>query len=378
MSLTSLLGQHDSPVYKFLSEEFPHTQSVVREQNKKVSGARTIRPDGNPPWTTLGVAIDYRIRYYFQTKPYRELVAWRGATLINDDPGTWEDITEEDAQGLCGVAQMAGIQNGNWGLVGYGDNETIMVRERDGRLQRCMDHDLSLVSDAMRRSAALKLPRKLIESFFNDIDRFLGDAVPSGKLLERPEEELLARYCYVLALFEQVARSGRLDVFPILGEREANVHRLLSIPADEWVDDICNMSRLFYESCQEHLLEMPILNPTFEGSRDVGGADADMIIGSCLIDIKTTVRARIERNWLYQLLGYVLLDYGDIYRLESVGVYLARQGTLIRWPLRYLIGGLSGSTMHSPEYLQELRSRFQAVAQSIKDVSGRDGKPVLR
>ena len=378
MPLTSHIEQRDSPIYRFLSENFPYTQSVVREQNKKVAGVETIRPDGNPPWTTLGVAIDYRIRYYFPPRPFRELAAWRGATLISDDPGTWEDISEEDDQQLHLIAQTASLSERRQTIVSYGNSGSMLVRERDGRFQRCMDNDQQLVLNAMRRSAVLKLPGELIESFFNDLDECLRDVVPSGKMLERSEEELLARYCYVLALFEEVARSGRLDVFPILGVREANVHRLLSIPKDEWVDDIFNMSRLFYERCQEQLSDTAILNPTFEGSRDVGGADGDMILGSCLIDIKTTIRARIERNWLYQLLGYVLLDYSDEYRLDSVGVYLARQGVVLRWPLRPLIGGLSGSTMHSPEYLQELRSRFQAVAQSIKDASGRDGKPVLR
>ena len=377
MSLTSHIGQSLSPIKRFLSEEFPHTQSIVREQNKKMFGVKTIRPDGNPPWTTLGMAIDYRLRYYFPPTPYRELAAWRGATLISDDPGTWEDITNEGHPEIYSLAQQASIEKGSWRLIGYGDSETFMVRERDGRLQRCMEHDLSLVLDAMRRSAVLKLPGDLIESFFNDLDKFLRDAAPAGKLLERPEEELIARYCYVLALFEEVARSGRLDVFPILGGHEAHVHRLLSIPTDEWVDDLCNMSRLFCERCEGLLSETVILNPTFEGSRDVGGADADMIVGSCLIDIKATVNARIERNWLYQLLGYVLLDYGDQYQIDSVGVYLARQGILIRWPLRPLIGGLTGRLMHRPEYLQELRGFFRAVAQSIKDDSAAKGRQHL-
>ena len=374
MSLKSHLGQSDSPIKLFLSKEFPYTQSFVREQNKKVAGVETIRPDGNPPWTTLGTAVDYRIRYYFSPTPYRELAAWRGATLLSDNPGTWEDITEEDDQGLYDIAQMASLEWESWGLVSYGDSEPIMVRKRDRRLQRCIDHDLSLVRDAMSRSSILKRPGELIESFFNDLNKFLADTAPSGRLLERSEEEMLTRYCYVLALFEEVARSGRLDVFPLLGEQGVTVQRLLSTTADEWVDDICNMSRLFYERCQEQLSGKAILNPTFEGSRDVGGADADIILGSCLIDIKATVRPGVTRNWLYQLLGYALLDYSDEYQLDSVGVYLARQGVLHKWPLRDLIEKLSGIPYPHPEYLQELRGRFQTVAQPLNPLSTRDNR----
>jgi hypothetical protein len=51
-----------------------------------------------------------------------------------------------------------------------------------------------------------------------------------------------------------------------------------------------------------------ILNPTFnDASMLVGGADADIILDSTIIDIKTTKDLRLERRDLYQLLGYYLL-----------------------------------------------------------------------
>src|SRR5262249_21359892 len=77
-----------------------------------------------------------------------------------------------------------------------------------------------------------------------------------------------------------------------------------------------------------------VLNPTFEGSPDVGGADADLILGDCLVEIKTTLNPCWNRDWLYQLLGYVLLDYADHYQIRSIAIYLARQETIVRWPLK--------------------------------------------
>ncbi len=39
------------------------------------------------------------------------------------------------------------------------------------------------------------------------------------------------------------------------------------------------------------------------GSGEIGGADADLIAGGCLVDIKTTVDPRFRRNrLLYQVL----------------------------------------------------------------------------
>ncbi len=51
-----------------------------------------------------------------------------------------------------------------------------------------------------------------------------------------------------------------------------------------------------------------ILNPAFnDASKLVGGADADVILDSSIIEIKTTKDLRLDRRDLYQLLGYYLL-----------------------------------------------------------------------
>jgi hypothetical protein len=71
-----------------------------------------------------------------------------------------------------------------------------------------------------------------------------------------------------------------------------------------------------------------ILNPTFAGSAKVGGADADLVLGDTLVEIKTSTDVQKRfRDILYQLLGYVLLDYPDEHSIRSVSVYFARH----RW-----------------------------------------------
>ncbi|HEU5378838.1 MAG TPA: hypothetical protein VFV38_25725, partial [Ktedonobacteraceae bacterium] len=123
-----------------------------------------------------------------------------------------------------------------------------------------------------------------------------------------------------------------------------------------WIDDLCNLSWLFYHT-HAHLLSRPhLLNPTFAGSTDVGGADADMIVDGCLIDIKTTKQSKVDPRWLRQLAGYLLLDYRDEYHLHSVGLYLARHGVFLSWPVEYFIQTLTGDPEIS---VTALRQEFQ-------------------
>jgi hypothetical protein len=50
----------------------------------------------------------------------------------------------------------------------------------------------------------------------------------------------------------------------------------------------------------------------------------------------------VQRPWLYQVVGYALLDFGGSLRITGVGFYLARQGVFVRWPLQQLLERLSG------------------------------------
>jgi hypothetical protein len=86
-----------------------------------------------------------------------------------------------------------------------------------------------------------------------------------------------------------------------------------------------------------------LLNPTFgRMSQAVGGADADLIAGDALVEIKTTRHARMERDHVRQLIGYVALARacgraGRLPRLRAVAVYFSRFGTLHRLDLRRLV-----------------------------------------
>ncbi|MEE9174326.1 MAG: hypothetical protein V3U30_05055 [Thermoplasmata archaeon] len=85
--------------------------------------------------------------------------------------------------------------------------------------------------------------------------------------------------------------------------------------------------------------ETLLLNPTFgRASGLVGGADADLISGDLLIDVKTTKRCVVDRRTLHQLLGYFLLtrlarrEEPSFSEVSALGVYLSRHGLLWTFP----------------------------------------------
>ena len=192
---------------------------------------------------------------------------------------------------------------------------------------------------------------------------------PNERLLDQCEEEELNRYCFVLALFEEVYRSGLRSTSPLISNGPiTTVDELLAIPEPDWLDDMCKMSQLFKERSGDLLLGRAILNPTFDGSGDIGGADADLIVDDCLIEMKATVNpsTSMGRQKLYQLLGYVLLDFSDRYLIRSAGFYFVRQGVMARWPLTDLLETLSGGK--APP-LKEVREQFKLLV-------GAEGIPI--
>lgn len=116
-------------------------------------------------------------------------------------------------------------------------------------------------------------------------------------------------------------------------------------------EDVALEVSALYRIAQDRLpARGAICGPSFAGSRAVGGADADLIVGNCLYDIKTRVKPRESLvDDLRQLIGYALLDWDNEY---------ARQAVYVTWPLSPLIAECAG---HSSADLGTLRARFRAI-----------------
>ena len=312
MSLTSHLDDRTSPPRVFMEEHFPRTRQVLKPANDSLRSAGTIRPAGTPPWMTIGTAFDYRARYLFEITPHENLVAWKGATRVSDEP------------------IMAQVGDNAW--VGMG-----------------------------APSNGPKLPKAAIECFFTDLDEVLDKLQPCGHALSSQEEELLNRYCYVLALFEDPGRGNINPNSPLFRINNPTTMDLLGLAEPSWVHDLCELGTQFVGHYGNSPVTHLVMNPVFEGSRDVGGADADMIVNGCLTDLKCTVQPAIKKEWLYQVLGYALLDYSNDYEIETGGFYMARQGAAISWNLDELVRVLGDE--NGPE-IQESRGMFRRALMS--------------
>ena len=298
----------DNGIRRFFYEKFPNTRGVVREANRALAQTQTVRPESPPgqsvPYGELGMAVDYRIRYCFAITPYWELVAFGGAD---------RHILSRDSQ--------------------YGLSPT------------------------------------LVWCFFEELERFVGQVDPCGRALQVFQERKLNRLCFVLALFEQLFRIGPHPKNLLFSQNNmSTVAELLSIADELWIDDLCSLSNRFYDRYREHFSDPVHLNPIFEGSRDIGGADADLILNRCLLEIKTTVTPEITKTMLYQLIGYALLDYEDEYEIKKIGIYLARQATTLRWDLNELLDRLHTDTSTPP--LAELRYQLKnSIHSTIRSFS---------
>jgi hypothetical protein len=111
--------------------------------------------------------------------------------------------------------------------------------------------------------------------------------------------------------------------------------------------------------------------PTFQGSQDIGGADADFILGGLLLDCKAAIQPRrLGHAEIYQLAGYLVLDYDDRYGINRVGLYLSRQGALIVWTVEDFLHRL-GATRPVTDLRRRLRGHLARHVGSAAQATGR-------
>jgi len=158
------------------------------------------------------------------------------------------------------------------------------------------------------------------------------------------DEGGLARLCYVLALYEQCFRTTPSRQSPLLAlGPNATLAEVEALCTSQAADDLVRLTELFLSTQQSLLdLEPVVLNPTFKGSIWLEGADADLILGSTLLDIKTWKNAVPERPDIWQLVGYLLADFDDGYKIRSAGFYFSRHGSRIVWTVDDLLARLAG------------------------------------
>ena len=173
-------------------------------------------------------------------------------------------------------------------------------------------------------------------------------------------DDELARLCFVAGYYEDVFRTGEI-------RRGSLLHRatdgtvlddLLRAVPRYAIEDIGAQLALAaspFAPFRALPASRRVCGPVFVGSADLGGADADFILDGLLLDCKaTTMPARLGRDEINQLAGYLLLDYADAFGIRGVGLYLSRQGAVIDWMVDEFLG-LLGARLP----LAELRARLR-------------------
>jgi hypothetical protein len=310
MSLTSMLDDRQSPLSRLMATELPGLADLVADYRGRLPARAALRPeppDGiRPAWSMLGQAIDHRIRCALSDK-----AAPSGAV---------------QAGMMCatGLAKPA-------------------------------------ISNAIRQTAR-DLPMALTELVQRE---WPADRSRLILLAPAAEEELL-RICSAMSWFEAVYRTMRLWPGTPLGDAmpDLDLSRLLAAVPGYAVTDLTAQVRLAADAlgplrtaCTPRDVHTGI---TFAGSLDVGGADADLIVGDLLLDLKATATAtKARREDFLQLIGYALLDYDDRYGIARMGIYLARFGTLITWAVKEFLDLLGARRS-----LAELREMCSATLAS--------------
>lgn len=214
--------------------------------------------------------------------------------------------------------------------------------------------------------------RPVAEELLQELDPDRTGLQPA-RFAHRPDT-WWASTCYALALFVELYRNPMIKNSPLFqlppGAGAADLRALAGPPV---VADLIAMRDLAQQRLLPQLPAEPVhAGPDFDGSRLVP-ADADLIVGDTLLDFKAdqggkprqdgSRSAVLHRDDIYQLLGYVLMDTSDRYRLRHAGVYFARFGHLAQWALTDLLATTSGD---SKTDLASLRGQFADLLQQTR------------
>jgi hypothetical protein len=296
LPLTAQLRKLASPVSQFLAGNLPGTSRAVRDYQQRIGDLpRPVQPTDvrYPDWSALGHAIDFRLRLSL------------GCPL--------------------GDSVMAGIR-----AIGSGTPlRGAPPPAARAALQAC---GLDLITQVNRCLAA-----------------------PSSQ-----SDDYLARLCFVAAFYEDVYRTGEVRQHSMLAPVTAGttLDRLVSVVPGYVPEDIARQLELSdgpFARFRALPSDAVTCGPEFAGSRDIGGADADFILGGLLLDCKATITPRrLGADELSQLAGYLLLDYPNEHGIREVGLYLSRQGAVISWTVPEFLD-LLGATAKLPTLRQKLR-----------------------
>jgi hypothetical protein len=217
----------------------------------------------------------------------------------------------------------------------------------------------------------------VLAELFERMRDYQARHAPPGRLGTSGAEAGIARICWLFDMFEEVYRSGKASeaMYRLFGSAVPSVSTMRAAASDAVVSELVALGRRFADSGALDEFRKLAGNPDAGQPLGIAGpvfvnhwADGDLLIvgpdgSTTLIDVKTVAKTsdpdRCVR-WLWQLVTYAWLDVANRYRIHGVGLYLARHGVLLTWPLdalaRELLAGRD---------LDQARAEFHDVASRV-------------
>ena len=303
MSLTYILKE---PKYRnMFKERFPKPECNLYGEMLAIPQTKN--------YAIVGSAFDYVLRFYIEhmnpNVSSRIWIAKEGLNELQLFTGDWIQYGTE----MMKIKEYKDLEE-----KAYKSGKMVEFRNMYKNVR-----GISNITDAESESkySTYKQMHELAEKMYlNAVSRykeFLNNGIMTRSLL---------RDSIFLAQLDGIYRTGRVDVFHPINERD--------------VDDLENLLNVAKEIDFFSTFSHCILNPIFgTASALVKGADADLIIGDTLIDIKTTMHPKEQflDAWL-QIVGYHILNMinNDAYQIKNIGIYFSRHGMLRIFPVSML------------------------------------------
>ena len=307
MSLTTMI---DSKEHRELFKAIAPPKSMFRSLTQDPPFAKAEpRTPGRfhlPESALIGMAFNYLLR--------AQVARWTG--------DSWERTVPWVAtHGLECVLTTAFGEEGSPMMLPYGEGLT----EELGQLEKDAIEDQLHVGEGFT-AEEIEIRHRLCEHYGHAYDRWVH-FISGGSILAH---QMIADVWF-LAKLEDIYRAG--GVLSELHNRpRMDPAGTLVEPPNEVVGDIEALWRLleghraFFSSS-----ETVSYNPTFgEASMMVGGADGDLLVGTTLVDIKTTVKWGYRWADAAQLVGYYVFAamVGVPWPIDRLAIYRSRFGRI--------------------------------------------------
>ncbi|MFF0447333.1 hypothetical protein ACFYT4_13130 [Streptomyces sp. NPDC004609] len=350
MSLTSQL--RDGELSDWCTRRFTGSADVAARLVTATRGRRPVYPRGRTDarhWASIGGAFGTRLAALVQpAPPYYALHGLVSAGLVSRE---WADDQAARYPTHAGLppGHRAGALDVRPAVDGWFDldpeNRSGRARGSRAELERLVD---DVLSPGARRERHLPA-EPVLADLFERTRAYCARHTPPGRLGTPGAEAGLARVCWLLDMFEDVYRGGRVPepMHQVFRPGVPDVETMRGAASEAVVDELTRLAG----QAEAHgaLAEIRSMAGDPPGGRPLGiagpvfvnhWADGDLLItgpgGTTLIDVKTVVRTdKQDRSvrWLWQLVAYAWLDIADRYRIRRVALYLARHGVLVSWSL---------------------------------------------